>query len=84
MTYANDVLLAFYGSSASTISRHVNAYLEKLLRYFTDWKHVLNAGKYVAIVFGGRAHTVYPNFKDFAGTEVGLRVDTCFAKNELT
>lgn len=65
MTYANDVLLAFYGSSASTISRHVNAYLEKLLRYFTDWKHVLNAGKYVAIVFGGRPHTVYPNFKDF-------------------
>lgn len=25
----------------------------------------MNAGKYIAIVFGGRPYTVYPNFKDF-------------------
>lgn len=77
MTYADDVLLAFYGSMASTISRHVNAYLEKLHRYFTHWKHALNVGKYVAVVFGGWP----PNLKDFVpemklGCEL-IRVSFC-------
>lgn len=39
--------------------------LEGLHRYFTDWKLVLNLRKCVAVVFGGRPRTIYPNFKGY-------------------
>lgn len=74
LSYTDDNLLAFSGPRASSACRTVNAYLERLHRYFSDWKLELNVGKSVAVVFGGRPSTVYPNFKGYMTGDELIRI----------
>lgn len=65
LAYADDLMVAFSGPRASTVTSRLNSYLGELHAYFSRWRLSLNVSKCSAVVFRGRGRAVYPNFKGY-------------------
>lgn len=65
LSYADDVLVAFTGPRASTLTTRANIFLEELYMFFQKWGLKINSRKCSAVIIKGKPGTTYPNFRSY-------------------